>query len=171
MNRLLQLLIVGVLAAAHVHAQAPQTPVPAKAPPQSTAATPAQPAPAPGPSAVAPVAPPSGAATAPAATPATGVESGKVAYYGRKFAGRRTASGERYNPNAMTMAHKTLPFGTKVKVTNKANGKSAEVRVNDRGPRQGDRLGDVSLAAAKKLGFGKAGMIDVDIVVVSSPKT
>lgn len=171
MNRLLQLLIVAVLGAAHVHAQAPQSPAPAKAPPQSTAATPAQAVPAPGPSAVAPVAPPPGAGTAPAATPATGTESGKIAYYGRKFAGRKTASGERYNPNAMTMAHKTLPFGTKVKVTNKANGKSAELRVNDRGPRQGDRLGDVSLAASKKLGFGKAGMIDADIVVVSSPKT
>src|SRR6185312_1985119 len=106
-----------------------------------------------------------------AATAATGTESGRIAYYGRKFAGRKTASGERYNPNAMTMAHQNLPFGTKVKVTNKANGKSVELRVNDRGPRQGDRLGDVSLAASRKLGFGKAGEIDADIVVVSSPKT
>jgi rare lipoprotein A len=167
----MQLLILAVLAASHVHAQAPQSPEPPKAPPQSTAATPAPAVPAPGPSAVAPVAPAPTAGTAPAATPAPATESGKVAYYGRKFAGHKTASGERYNPNAMTMAHKSLPFGTKVKVTNKANGKSVELRVNDRGPRQGDRIGDVSLAASKKLGFGKAGAIDADIVVVSSPKT
>ncbi len=70
----------------------------------------------------------------------------------------------------MTMAHKTLPFGTMVKVTNKANGKSVELRVNDRGPKKGDRIGDVSVAASMKLGFGKAGMIDADIVVMSSPK-
>jgi rare lipoprotein A len=169
MTRLMQLLIIAVLAAARVHAQAPQSPEPPKAPPQST--TPAPVVPAPGPSAIAPVAPAPAAGSAPAATPATGTESGRIAYYGRKFAGRKTASGERYNPNAMTMAHKSLPFGTKVRVTNKTNGKSVELRVNDRGPRQGDRLGDVSLAASRKLGFGKAGAIDADIVVVSSPKT
>jgi peptidoglycan lytic transglycosylase len=107
---------------------------------------------------------------APAATPASGTESGKLAYYGRKFAGRKTASGERYNPDALTMAHKTLPFGTKVNVTNKANGKSVELRINDRGPTKGDRLGDVSLAASQKLGFGKAGTIDADIQIVSSPE-
>ena len=101
-----------------------------------------------------------------AAPAAAGAESGKLAYYGKKFAGRKTASGERYNPDAMTMAHKTLPFGTKVKVTNKANGKSAELRVNDRGPTQGERVGDVSVAASKALGFGKAGVIDAELLVV-----
>lgn len=166
MNRMLQFLVIAALSAAGAHAQSPQ-PGAAKSPPQS--APPAATAPAPGPSAVAPVAPAPAAAAAPAASPAaTGTESGKIAYYGRKFAGRKTASGERYNPDAMTMAHKTLPFGTKVKVTNKANGKSAELRVNDRGPTHGDGVGDVSLAASKKLGFGKAGTIDADIVVVSA---
>jgi rare lipoprotein A len=116
----------------------------------------------------APPAQPGAATPLPAAAPAAG-EGGKLAYYGRKFAGRRTASGERFNPDALTMAHKTLPFGTKVKVTNKANGKSVELRVNDRGPTQGDRVGDVSLAASKALGFGKAGVIDAEIVVVSAP--
>jgi len=96
--------------------------------------------------------------------------SGTLHYYGKKFAGRKTASGERYNPDALTMAHKSLPFGTVVKVTNKATGKSAELRVNDRGPTKGEAVGDVSLAASKQLGFGKGGSINADLAVVSEPK-
>jgi len=109
-------------------------------------------------------------AAAPAAAPATAtaVESGKLAWYGRKFAGRKTASGEAYNPDALTMAHKTLPFGTRVKVTNPKNQKSVTVRVNDRGPTQPDRIGDVSLAAANKLGMVKAGVIDAELAVVAA---
>lgn len=110
-------------------------------------------------------------ATAPATpgTPAAlAAESGKVAWYGNKFAGRKTASGERFNPEAMTMAHKTLPFGTRVKVTNPKNGKSVTLRVNDRGPTQADRVGDVSLAAARKLGMVKAGVIDAELAVVGN---
>jgi rare lipoprotein A len=114
------------------------------------------------PAASAPVAAP---AAAPAA--AAAVESGKLAWYGRKFAGRKTASGEAYNPDALTMAHKTLPFGTRVKVTNPKNQKSVTVRVNDRGPTQADRIGDVSLAAAKQLGMVKAGVIDAELAVVA----
>jgi rare lipoprotein A len=114
------------------------------------------------PAASAPVAAP---AAAPAA--AAAVESGKLAWYGRKFAGRKTASGEAYNPDALTMAHKTLPFGTRVKVTNPKNQKSVTVRVNDRGPTQPDRIGDVSLAAANKLGMVKAGVIDAELAVVA----
>jgi len=105
---------------------------------------------------------------APAAATATAVESGKLAWYGRKFAGRKTASGEAYNPDALTMAHKTLPFGTRVKVTNPKNQKSVTVRVNDRGPTQADRVGDVSLAAANKLGMVKAGVIDAELAVVAA---
>jgi rare lipoprotein A len=101
-----------------------------------------------------------------AAASGDGAETGKVAWYGRKFAGRKTASGERYNPNALTTAHNTLPFGTKVKVTNLANNKSVVVRVNDRGPHDGSRLGDVSAAAAKRLGMTKAGVIDARVEVV-----
>ena len=127
------------------------------------------PAPAPAATPAAPAATPAAPATAKADAATGGTETGKVNYYGKKFAGHKTASGERYDPNALTMAHKTLPFGTKVKVTNKANGKTAELRVNDRGPKQEDRIGDVSLAAAKQLGFGKAGTVEVDIVVVSAP--
>lgn len=116
--------------------------------------------------AAAPASAPAAAATQ-AADTGMGVESGKVAWYGRKFAGRRTASGEAFNPDALTMAHKTLPFGTRVKVTNTGNDKSVVVRVNDRGPTQADRIGDVSHAAAKKLGMTKAGVIDAQLVVVS----
>ncbi len=95
-------------------------------------------------------------------------ESGKIAWYGRKFAGRKTASGEAFNPEALTMAHKTLPFGTKVKITNPKNNKSVIVRVNDRGPTQADRLGDVSLATARKLGMVKSGVIEAQLAVVGT---
>jgi rare lipoprotein A len=107
-------------------------------------------------------------ATSTAAAAAMAGESGKLAWYGKKFAGRKTASGERFNPEAMTMAHKTLPFGTRVKVTNPANKKSVTVRVNDRGPTQADRVGDVSLAAARQLGMIKPGVIDAELTVVGA---
>ncbi len=111
-------------------------------------------------------------ASAPAAAAAPAVaaadESGKLAWYGKKFAGRKTASGERFDPEAMTMAHKTLPFGTRVKVTNPASKKSVTLRVNDRGPTQADRVGDVSLAAARQLGMIKAGVIDAELTVVAA---
>jgi rare lipoprotein A len=97
----------------------------------------------------------------------SGIETGKLAWYGRKFAGRRTASGEVYDPDSMTMAHKTLPFGTRVKVTNVENKKSATLRVNDRGPTQADRVGDVSLAAARQLGMVRSGVIDAELEVVA----
>ena len=113
--------------------------------------------------------PAAGATPAADATAPSGAETGKLAWYGRKFAGRRTASGERFNPDALTMAHKTLPFGTHVKVTNSKNKKSVTLRVNDRGPTQGDRVGDVSLAAAQRLGMIRAGVIDAELQVVSAP--
>jgi rare lipoprotein A len=107
------------------------------------------------------------AAAAATAAASTGAESGKIAYYGRKFAGRKTASGERFNPNAMTMAHRSLPFGSTVKVTNSKSGKSVVLRVNDRGPNSpADRVGDVSLAAARKLGMLRSGVIAADLQVV-----
>ncbi len=104
----------------------------------------------------------------PSAAPASADASeGKVAYYGRKFAGRKTASGQRFNPNALTMAHKTLPFGTMVKVTNLSNDKSVVVRVNDRGPTQADRIGDLSYAAARKIRMLKSGVVNAKIEVVT----
>ena len=104
-------------------------------------------------------------AAVPAAASADASE-GKVAYYGRKFAGRKTASGERFNPGALTMAHKSLPFGTRVKVTNLKNKRSVVVRVNDRGPTTPDRIGDVSSAAARKLGMLRSGVVSAKLETV-----
>ena len=104
------------------------------------------------------------AASAPVAS--ANAESGKIAWYGPRFAGRRTASGKIFNPDALTMAHKTLPFGTRVKVTNTRNNRSVVVRVNDRGPTQADRVGDVSQAAAKKLRMVRSGVVDAQLEVV-----
>ncbi len=79
--------------------------------------------------------------------------SGIASWYGGKFHGRRTASGTKYNMHAMTCAHKTLPFGTKLLVKNKTNGKTCQVTVTDRGPYYGKRVIDLSKAAADKLGM------------------
>lgn len=85
-------------------------------------------------------------------------QEGSVSWYGGKFHQRPTASGELFNANALTMAHPTLPFGTKVRVTNLRNGRSVVVRVNDRGPFVGHRIGDLSRAAAEALGMMKRGV-------------
>jgi rare lipoprotein A len=110
-------------------------------------------------------------APAPAATPVADAAEGKLAYYGKKFAGRKTASGERFNPAALTMAHKTLPMGTLVRITNVKTKRSVVVRVNDRGPSQADRIGDVSLAAARKLGMLHAGVVTAKLQVVGKAKS
>ncbi|HEX8444966.1 MAG TPA: septal ring lytic transglycosylase RlpA family protein [Allosphingosinicella sp.] len=89
------------------------------------------------------------------------VGDGVASFYGRELAGNRTASGERFNPQALTAAHRTLPLGSKLKVTNKANGKSVVVRINDRGPFHGRRVLDVSLAAAHQIGMYRAGKATV----------
>jgi rare lipoprotein A len=120
----------------------------------------------------APVTAPAAAAPAPAAAKPAAVASGdgmdgKIAYYGAKFNGRKTASGERFSSAAMTMAHKTLPFGTLVRVTNVKTKKSVVVRVNDRGPSTPDRIGDLTTAAAKKIGIIKAGTGEVKLTIVS----
>ena len=88
---------------------------------------------------------------------------GVASYYGREFAGRRTASGERYDPHRLTAAHRSLPFGTRLRVTNLDNGRSVVVRVNDRGPQRRDRIVDVSSRAAERLGFASAGLARVRI--------
>ena len=119
-------------------------------------------------SATAPASAPVSASKTAAAASAVVAESGTIAWYGQKFAGRKTASGEAFNPGALTMAHKTLPFGTRVKITNSGNNKSVTVRVNDRGPTQPDRVGDVSYAAARKLGMLKSGVIEAKLAVVGT---
>jgi rare lipoprotein A len=95
---------------------------------------------------------------------------GRMAYYGGKFAGRKTASGERFDPGAMTMAHRTLPFGTKVRVTNVKNHKSVVVRVNDRGPSSRALVGDLTTAAAGKIGMLHAGTAKVRLQVLGTGK-
>ena len=92
-------------------------------------------------------------------------ESGKAAFYSNVFNGRKTASGERFDNSAMVAAHKSLPFGTKLRVTHTKNKKSVIVRVIDRGPSQPDRIVDLSRAAATKLGFVKSGTANVTISV------
>ena len=126
-------------------------------------------APASAPAAAAP-APAAKAAPAPEKASSGDVTEGKVAHYGRKFNGRKTASGERFNSGAMTMAHKTLPFGTLVKVTNLANKRSVVVRVNDRGPSTPDRVGDLTSAAGKKIRMMRSGVVDAKLEVVGMSK-
>ena len=78
---------------------------------------------------------------------------GIASYYAEEFHGRKTANGETYDMNDMTAAHRTLPFGTRVRVVNRDTGRSVIVRINDRGPFKDDRVIDLSLAAAKQLGL------------------
>jgi rare lipoprotein A len=82
-----------------------------------------------------------------------GGETGLASWYGERFRGRRTASGEVFDPDRLTAAHRTLPFGTRCRVTNLANGRSVVLRVNDRGPASRRIVIDVSRAAAQRLGF------------------
>lgn len=91
------------------------------------------------------------------------VQTGRASWYGKRFHGRKTASGERFDMNALTAAHKELPLGTKIEVTNNSNGKSIVVTVNDRGPFHGNRVLDLSKEAAKRLGVLQKGTANVTI--------
>lgn len=90
----------------------------------------------------------------------------KASWYGPGFHGRRTANGERFNQNDLTAAHRTLPFGTKVKVTNLHNGRSVVVRINDRGPFSRGRVIDLSKAAARIIGVFQSGTAPVVLEVL-----
>lgn len=96
-------------------------------------------------------------------------QTGLASWYGRKFHGRKTASGETFDMNALTAAHRSLPLNCYVKVTNKTNGKSVVVKVNDRGPFHGKRVMDLSYGAAKQLGITSKGVGNVSIERVSGP--
>ena len=96
-----------------------------------------------------------------------GVEVGDASYYASRFQGRPTASGRRYDEHRLTAAHRELPFGTRVRVTNLSNGRSTVVTITDRGPWRRDRVIDVSRRAARKLGFERAGTARVRLKVVS----
>ncbi len=90
-------------------------------------------------------------------------QTGLASWYGDRFHGRKTASGEIYNMHALTAAHPKLPFGTKLLVTSKTTGRSVEVRINDRGPFAKRRIIDLSFAAAKKIGIVQMGEDEVEI--------
>ncbi len=147
----LLLVVLATLAVSELSAQAPA--------PATSAAPPAV-APAPAP--------------APTAAPATAdAMEGLAAVYSDKLNGRKTASGQVFSQNKLTAAHPTLPFGTRVKVTNAKNGKSVEVDINDRGPKQAGRVLDMSRAAAAKIGIGPHAMMPVKLELVaaaSAPK-
>ena len=96
-------------------------------------------------------------------------QNGDATWYGRDHQGRLTASGEPFDMNELTAAHPTLPFGTRLLVTNLKNGRSVQVRVNDRGPTAPGRIIDLSYAAAETLGSVQAGLIKVRVQVVSLP--
>ncbi|GGO70128.1 RplA family protein [Bowmanella pacifica] len=110
-----------------------------------------------------------GCTTIPAQSPANLVgkkESGLASYYAMKYQFRTTASGERFNQMASTGAHRTLPFGTRVKVTNIKNKQSVIVKINDRGPFIKGRVIDLSRSAFSKIGDTDSGLISVTIEVV-----
>ena len=95
-------------------------------------------------------------------------QSGVASYYGKRLHGSRTASGERHNSNEMVAAHKSLPFGTKVKVTNLSNGKEVVVKINDRGPFAKGRVIDLSYGAFSKIESPGKGLTKVKLEVLSN---
>ena len=95
--------------------------------------------------------------------------TGYASYYSHRFHGHKTASGERYNRKRLTAAHPRYPFGTWLRVTADQSGRTVVVRVNDRGPRQGNRILDLSFAAAAQLGIIRAGVAEVRVEVIDWP--
>jgi rare lipoprotein A len=152
--------VVSVMLAAC--AQLPPTPSAAPEPPAPTEQPPAAPAPAPSP----PPQPP-----APKPEPSAGwSERGEVSLYGKGFEGKKTASGDPFDPDRLTMAHRTLPFGTVVRVTNLENKRSVEVVVNDRGPFVPGRIADLSAAAAQRIGMVADGVVEALLEVMQPSK-
>lgn len=96
-------------------------------------------------------------------------QTGIASWYGRQFHGKKTASGDIFDPNALTAAHRSLPMNCYIKVTNKSNGKSVIVKVNDRGPFSSNRVVDLSYAAAKQIGIVNSGTGNVVIERVANP--
>ena len=100
----------------------------------------------------------------------TWTEEGLVSWYGPRFHGRPTASGEIFDSGELTMAHPSLPFGSLVRVTNLANGREVVVRVNDRGPYVNGRIADLSRAAAADLGMVRRGVATARLALVEEPE-
>ncbi len=99
--------------------------------------------------------------TSSSAEDAKPLQKGVASWYGPGFHGKRTASGETFNTNDLTAAHKTLPFGTQIRVTNERTGKSVVVRINDRGPYAHERVIDLSKAAAEAVGISGVGQVNL----------
>lgn len=99
-------------------------------------------------------------------TRAGAAEVGIASYYGEDFQGKKTASGETFDQRKLTCAHRELPFGTRLRVTNLENDKSVVVRVNDRGPWVSGRIIDLSFAAAQKIGMLERGLVKVKIEIL-----
>ena len=131
---------------------APPTPAPTVPPPPSPTVPPAE-------------APPSSGDTA-----ISTQQRGRISMYGNNFAGRKTASGEPFDPKALTMAHPTLAFGTHVRVTNLNNQRSVEVVVNDRGPFMSGRIADLSEAAARRIGMVADGVVEALLDILQPGK-
>jgi rare lipoprotein A len=91
----------------------------------------------------------------------TGQQVGQASWYGPGFHGKKTASGELFDPNRLTAAHPRLPLGTRARVTNLHNGKAVEVTINDRGPHGGGRIIDLSRAAARRLAMGGTARVSI----------
>jgi rare lipoprotein A len=102
-----------------------------------------------------------------ATAPTEVIEQGRASWYGLAFHGRKTANGEKFDMNALTAAHPTLPFGTRVVVRNPSNGRSVTVRINDRGPYTGGRIIDLSFAAARAIGI--VGFGTKTVVLMKAP--
>lgn len=101
------------------------------------------------------------------AADATEIDGGMASYYGDELAGNRTASGEPFDPGKLTGAHRSLPFGSMVRVTNVANGDSVVVRINDRGPFSRRRVIDISHAAARQIGMHRSGTARVKLALLN----
>lgn len=110
-----------------------------------------------------------GIASAPSPPVPDMVQVGAASYFSDSLAGHRTASGLRFDPASLVAAHRTLPFGTRIRVTNLANGRRAVLTVVDRGPFRAGRILDVSPRAARRLGFHRAGLARVRVEVLSPP--
>ena len=93
-------------------------------------------------------------------------QAGVASWYGEEFRGKKTANGEIYDPDKLTAAHRSLPFGTLVKVTDLSNNRQVIVRINDRGPYKRGRIIDLSLGAARRLGMVKKGLARVKIKII-----
>ena len=98
------------------------------------------------------------------------LETGQASWYGLKFQGRKTSSGETYDMNALTCAHRSLPLGSWIRVTNLVNRKAVLVRVNDRGPMTGSRIVDLSYAAARAVNLNGTGKVKLERVNIADPE-